>query len=121
MGVEMSGSLQALCDGMRLTFADPLTVTLTRPQSYSGGAPVSVTVNNVQDQFSAEQRVDEPEGGSFGTQRAAFRMWLVECGGLAPHQGCLITDPDGAVWHVDGVDVVCKGREYRCHCTMRPS
>jgi hypothetical protein len=113
--------MTSLYDGIRLRFSNPITVTLTRPGSYGGGAEASVTVRYVQEQPIDESAVESPLGGSLGGEKTAFRMWLVELGGLEPHRGCLVTKADGTVWHVDRVEVLCRGRAFRLHVTRRPA
>jgi hypothetical protein len=109
-------------DESRLYLPDPLTVTLTRPASYSGGGQVNLTVLYVQEQPLEEQSVASPMGaGSLEGTKTRFRMWLVECLSLPPHRGYLIRKADASVWHVDRVETLCKGRQFRCHCTRRPS
>lgn len=111
-----------LYDGLRLRFSNPIAVVLTRPASYAGGAEASVDVNHVQEQAAAEEAVEHPmTGGSLEGTRRAFRMWLIECLALPPHRGYFIRKPDNTLWHVDSVDVLAKGRSFRCHCTKRPS
>lgn len=112
----------ATYDRMRLLHSNPITVVLSRPPSYGGGGAVSVTVSYVQEQAATEETVESPMGGALVSQRRAFRLWLVETGALgAPHEGYLVTKQDGTVWHVDSVDVLCKGRSFRLHTTKRPS
>jgi len=104
---------------MRLTFANPITVTLSRPASPVGGPAASVTVANVQEQMATQQDVDSPMGGAIDGTRRTFRLWLVECSGLLPHDDYEITKTDGTVWIVKQTDVLCKGREFRLHCLAR--
>lgn len=114
-------SMTSVYDAMRLRFSGPITVTLTRPASPAGGAAASTTAAYVQEQAASERSVADPMGtGMLGGTRRAFRMWLVECLNMPPHQGYLITKADGSVWHVDEVEPLCKGRCFRCHCTKRP-
>ena len=117
----MPPDMTAIYDAARFRFSNPISVVLTRPQSYSGGAQTSVTVNNVQRQPAAEQEVESAGGGSLEGERRAYRLWLVECLALPPHKGYLIIDPDGSTWEVTSVDKLSKGRQFRCHASKRPS
>jgi hypothetical protein len=119
--------LRYVYDLTRTVVDNLVTVTLTRPASYDGGAEASCSVNNAQWQPPHERSVDSPLGGTLEGTRGVFRLWQVEClllpgrEYLVPHRGYLITDPDGEVWEIQEVDGLCHGSQYRCHCTRRPS
>jgi hypothetical protein len=113
--------MTAIYDAARTRFSNPVAVTLTRPASFVGGAETSVALPHVQEQPAAEQEVESPMGGSLEGTRRAFRMWAIECGALVPHRGYLIRKADNTLWEITSVDVLCKGRQYRCHATRRPS
>lgn len=108
-------------DEGRLYLPDAVAVTLTRPVSFAGGAETSVALPHVQEQPAAEQEVESPMGGSLSGERRAFRLWAVECGPLVPHRGYLIRKADNTLWEITSVDVLCKGRQFRAHCTKRPT
>ena len=114
----MAIDFTTLCDGMRFVFANPVTVTLTRPKT-PWAAAASVTVNQVQMQSARQGVADDPMGGDLDGDRRTFRLWLVECQGLPPSSDYEITAPDGSVWTVKQMDTLCKGREFRCHCMAR--
>ena len=114
----MPVSFASLCDSMRLVQGDPIVVTLTRPQT-PWAAAASVSVANVQMQMATQITADDPLGGDLDGDRRTFRLWLVECQGLPPSSDYEITAPDGSVWTVKQMDVLCKGREFRCHCMAR--
>lgn len=108
-------------DESRLYLEEPLTVTLARPASFSGGATASIPVAHVQEQPAEENEVETPSGGSLEGTRTTFRMWLIECLAMPPHRGYLITKADGKAHEISSVDVLCKGRQFRCHATQRPT
>lgn len=115
----MAIDMTAVYDGARLRFSNPITVTLSRPTSPKGGATVSITVANVQEQPADEAEVASPLGGSLGGVTKVFRMWLVECLMLPPHRGYEVIMADNTVWAVQKVDRLMKGRAFRVHCMQR--
>lgn len=106
-------------DSMRLRHQSPITVTLTRPRSYVGGAPASVQVAYVQEQAVTQEDVDSPLGGSLDGSRKIFSLWLVECPALPPANDYEITKADGTVWVIKKTETLARGRRFRCHCLAR--
>ena len=106
-------------DSTRLYHHNRVTVTLTRPASYSGGAAASITVNNVQERPATQEDVDSPLGGSLDGTRRYFHLWRVECLAMPPFNSYEITTADGKVWVIKKVETLAHGRRFRCHCLLR--
>lgn len=102
-------------DRGRLLIPDPITVTLTRPDAPGRSGPASVTVAHVHEQAATEEVVDSPMGGSLDGVHKTFRLWKAECGPMEPGIGFYVTEADGTVWRIKQVDVLARGRQFRCH------
>lgn len=109
-------------DRGRLLIPDPITVTLTRPESLGAGPQESVTVAYVQEQAEADETAESPMGhGDLGAVTTTFHLWAIECDGLEPGHDWLITkQSDGSVWRVTGrAEKLAHGRRYRVRCVLR--
>ena len=112
----MSADFDRALDEGRLYLVDPLTVTLIRPASYSGGGQAARTVQYVHEQPASQDDVDSPLGGSLDGTRRTFHLWRVECEPVIPHNDYQIVMPDGKRWIIKGVEILAHGRRFRVKC-----
>lgn len=115
----MAIDMNPVYDGARRRFSNPVVITLTRPESQSGGPEESVEVANVQEQAESQGEVDSPMGGSFDAVTRTFHLWAIECQGLTPGIGWLIEQQDGTVWRITEAEPLAHRRRFRCKCVRK--